>query len=191
MSSATSHRPLAQGHCLLVSVPEPPNAHDRTLADAMNLLQPDQFTGPDAIRHHRHRYHSSGPVAGRRFKFLRGRSSPIVLADEVNRTPRAGSPPGSDAGRQSVGGTKHRLPNPFVLATRNPIEEDYPLPEARKTGSCSTSRWIAGEEEEYRIVERPRGGTGPTSNSGVPTNSWRCRRWCCRCRPGTSFDAMR
>src|SRR5262249_30225210 len=57
----------------------------------------------------------------------------------------------------TVGGTKHRLPDPFfVLATQNPIEQEgtYPLPEAQQ------DRFMFNilvdypeEEEEFKIVE--------------------------------------
>jgi MoxR-like ATPase len=61
----------------------------------------------------------------------------------------------------TVGGTKHRLPDPFfVLATQNPIEQEgtYPLPEAQQ------DRFMFNilvdypeEEEEFKIVEMTTG----------------------------------
>ena len=74
----------------------------------------------------------------RQFKFLRGPIfANIVLADEINRTPpktQAALLEAMQERQVTVGGERHRLPDPFfVLATQNPIEQEgtYPLPEAQ------------------------------------------------------------
>ena len=73
------------------------------------------------------------------FKFLHGPLfANIVLADEINRTPpktQAALLEAMQERQVTVGGTKHKLPDPFfVLATQNPIEQEgtYPLPEAQQ-----------------------------------------------------------
>jgi MoxR-like ATPase len=57
----------------------------------------------------------------------------------------------------TVGGTRHRLPEPFfVLATQNPIEQEgtYPLPEAQQDRFMFNIQVeYPEEEEEFRIVE--------------------------------------
>ncbi len=61
----------------------------------------------------------------------------IVLADEINRTsPKTQSSllEAMAEGQTTVGGVKHKLPEPFmVIATQNPVEfmGTYPLPEAQ------------------------------------------------------------
>jgi MoxR-like ATPase len=83
------------------------------------------------------------------------------LADEINRTPpktQAALLEAMQERQVTVGGTRHKLPDPFfVLATQNPIEQEgtYPLPEAQQ------DRFMFNilvdypeEEEEYRIVEQ-------------------------------------
>ena len=60
-----------------------------------------------------------------------------MLADEINRTPpktQAALLEAMQERQVTVGGERHRLPDPFfVLATQNPIEQEgtYPLPEAQ------------------------------------------------------------
>jgi MoxR-like ATPase len=57
----------------------------------------------------------------------------------------------------TVGGNKHRLPNPFfVLATQNPIEQEgtYPLPEAQQDRFMFNVKVdYPSEADEFRIVE--------------------------------------
>ena len=57
----------------------------------------------------------------------------------------------------TVGGTRHKLPDPFfVLATQNPIEQEgtYPLPEAQQDRFMfNVLVDYPEEEEEFRIVE--------------------------------------
>lgn len=61
----------------------------------------------------------------------------IVLADEINRTSpktQASLLEAMAEGQTTVGGVKHKLPQPFmVIATQNPVEfmGTYPLPEAQ------------------------------------------------------------
>ncbi len=95
------------------------------------------------------------------FKFLHGPLfANVILADEINRTPpktQAALLEAMQERQVTVGGTRHRLPDPFfVLATQNPIEQEgtYPLPEAQQ------DRFMFNilvdypeEEEEFRIVE--------------------------------------
>jgi MoxR-like ATPase len=156
---------FAQGHCLLVGVPGlAKTLMIRTLADAMDLsfsriqftpdLMPSDITGTDILQDDRATGH-------REFKFLRGPLfAHVVLADEINRTPpktQAALLEAMQERQVTVGGTKHRLPNPFfVLATQNPIEQEgtYPLPEAQQDRFMFNVKVdYPGEEEEYRIVE--------------------------------------
>jgi MoxR-like ATPase len=72
------------------------------------------------------------------FEFERGPVfTQILLADEINRaTPKTQSAllEAMQERRVTVGGTTHKLPEPFmVLATQNPLEQEgtYPLPEAQ------------------------------------------------------------
>jgi MoxR-like ATPase len=97
----------------------------------------------------------------RMFKFLHGPLfANVILADEINRTPpktQAALLEAMQERQVTVGGTRHKLPDPFfVLATQNPIEQEgtYPLPEAQQ------DRFMFNilvdypeEEEEFRIVE--------------------------------------
>src|SRR3954463_8141912 len=156
---------FAQGHCLLVGVPGlAKTLMIRTLADAMDLsfsrvqftpdLMPSDITGTDILQ--------DDPVTGHReFKFLRGPLfANVVLADEINRTPpktQAALLEAMQERQVTVGGTKHRLPNPFfVLATQNPIEQEgtYPLPEAQQDRFMfNVLVDYPEEEEEFKIVE--------------------------------------
>src|SRR5690606_32701959 len=112
-----------------------------TLADALSLqfsrvqftpdLMPADITGTEVIQEDK----ASGQ---REFRFLPGPVfANIVLADEINRTPpktQAALLEAMQERQVTVGGQRHKLPNPFfVLATQNPIEQEgtYPLPEAQ------------------------------------------------------------
>ena len=94
-------------------------------------LMPSDITGTEVIY--------QDPVTNaRQFKFLPGPIfANIVLADEINRTPpktQAAMLEAMQERKVSVGGTDHKLPDPFfVLATQNPVEQEgtYPLPEAQ------------------------------------------------------------
>src|SRR5438309_22090 len=165
---------FARGHCLLVGVPGlAKTLMIRTLADALNLsfsriqftpdLMPSDITGTEVLQEDK--------ATGQRiFKFLHGPLfSNVVLADEINRTPpktQAALLEAMQERQVTVGGTKHKLPDPFfVLATQNPIEQEgtYPLPEAQQ------DRFMFNilvdypeEEEEYRIVELTTASHRPT-----------------------------
>src|SRR5262249_4647304 len=97
----------------------------------------------------------------RMFKFLHGPLfANVMLADEVNRTPpktQAALLEAMQEHQVTVGGTRHRLPDPFfVLATQNPIEQEgtYPLPEAQQDRFMFNILVDYPEEdEEFRIVE--------------------------------------
>ena len=133
---------FARGHCLLIGVPGlAKTLMIHTLADALNLsfnrvqftpdLMPSDITGTEVIQEDK-------ATGIRQFKFLRGPVfANIVLADEINRTPpktQAALLEAMQERQVTVGGERHRLPDPFfVLATQNPIEQEgtYPLPEAQ------------------------------------------------------------
>ena len=133
---------FARGHCLLIGVPGlAKTLMIHTLSDALNLsynriqftpdLMPSDITGTEVIQEDK-------ATGLRQFKFLRGPIfANIVLADEINRTPpktQAALLEAMQEHQVTVGGERHRLPDPFfVLATQNPIEQEgtYPLPEAQ------------------------------------------------------------
>ena len=82
-----------------------------------------------------------------------------MLADEVNRTPpktQAALLEAMQERQVTVGGERHRLPDPFfVLATQNPIEQEgtYPLPEAQLDRfMLNIMVDYPDEEEELEIV---------------------------------------
>jgi MoxR-like ATPase len=95
------------------------------------------------------------------FKFLHGPIfANVILADEINRTPpktQAALLEAMQERQVTVGGSRHRLPEPFfVLATQNPIEQEgtYPLPEAQQDRFMfNVLVDYPEEEEEYQIVE--------------------------------------
>jgi len=156
---------FAKGHCLLVGVPGlAKTLMIRTLADALNLsfsrvqftpdLMPSDITGTEVLQEDK--------MTGQRvFKFLQGPIfSNVILADEINRTPpktQAALLEAMQERQVTVGGVKHKLPNPFfVLATQNPIEQEgtYPLPEAQQDRFMfNVLVDYPEEEEEFRIVE--------------------------------------
>jgi MoxR-like ATPase len=133
---------FARGHCLLIGVPGlAKTLMIHTLSDALSLsynriqftpdLMPSDITGTEVIQEDK-------ATGVRQFKFLRGPLfANIVLADEINRTPpktQAALLEAMQERQVTVGGERHRLPDPFfVLATQNPIEQEgtYPLPEAQ------------------------------------------------------------
>src|SRR6516165_5639438 len=124
---------FARGHCLLVGVPGlAKTLMIRTLADSLSLrfnriqftpdLMPSDITGTEVIQEDK-------ATGVREFRFLRGPVfANIVLADEVNRTPpktQAALLEAMQERQVTVGGERHRLPDPFfVLATQNPIEQE-------------------------------------------------------------------
>ena len=155
---------FARGHCLLIGVPGlAKTLMIHTLADALNLsynriqftpdLMPSDITGTEVIQEDK-------ATGIRQFKFLRGPIfANIVLADEVNRTPpktQAALLEAMQERQVTVGGERHRLPDPFfVLATQNPIEQEgtYPLPEAQLDRFMMNIQVdYPSEEEELDIV---------------------------------------
>src|SRR5438094_464080 len=156
---------FARGHCLLVGVPGlAKTLMIRTLADALNLsfsriqftpdLMPSDITGTEVLQEDK-------ATGQRLFKFLHGPLfSNVILADEINRTPpktQAALLEAMQERQVTVGGARHRLPDPFfVLATQNPIEQEgtYPLPEAQQDRFMfSILVDYPEEDEEFRIVE--------------------------------------
>ncbi len=155
---------FARGHVLLVGVPGlAKTLMIHTLADALNLsynrvqftpdLMPSDITGTEVIQEDK-------ATGIRQFKFLRGPIfANIVLADEVNRTPpktQAALLEAMQERQVTVGGERHRLPDPFfVLATQNPIEQEgtYPLPEAQLDRfMLNIMVDYPSEQEEFDIV---------------------------------------
>jgi MoxR-like ATPase len=164
---------FARGHCLLVGVPGlAKTLMIRTLADSMNLsfnriqftpdLMPSDITGTELLQEDK--------ATGQRvFKFLHGPLfANVLLADEINRTPpktQAALLEAMQERQVTVGGTRHKLPDPFfVLATQNPIEQEgtYPLPEAQQDRFMfNIFVNYPAEEEEFKIVEQ-------TTTTSVP-----------------------
>jgi MoxR-like ATPase len=157
---------FAGGHCLLVGVPGlAKTLMIRTLADSLNLsfnriqftpdLMPADITGTEVIQEDK-------ATGTRDFKFLKGPVfSNVVLADEINRTPpktQAALLEAMQEHQVTVGGARHRLPEPFfVLATQNPIEQEgtYPLPEAQLDRFMfNVFVDYPAEEEEFDIVRQ-------------------------------------
>ena len=155
---------FARGHCLLVGVPGlAKTLMIRTLADALNLsfsriqftpdLMPSDITGTEVLQEDK-------TTGQRLFKFLHGPLfANVILADEINRTPpktQAALLEAMQERQVTVGGSKHKLPDPFfVLATQNPIEQEgtYPLPEAQQDRFMFNILVdYPDEEEEFKIV---------------------------------------
>ncbi len=155
---------FARGHVLLIGVPGlAKTLMIHTLADALNLsynrvqftpdLMPSDITGTEVIQEDK-------ATGVRQFKFLRGPVfANIVLADEINRTPpktQAALLEAMQERQVTVGGERHRLPDPFfVLATQNPIEQEgtYPLPEAQLDRfMLNVMVDYPSEQEEFDIV---------------------------------------
>ena len=132
---------LAGGHCILTGVPGlAKTLMVSTVARALELsfariqftpdLMPADITGTEVLE--------EGADRRRSFRFLPGPVfAQVILADEINRTPpktQAALLQAMQEGQVTAGGKTHDLPKPFyVLATRNPIEQEgtYPLPEAQ------------------------------------------------------------
>jgi MoxR-like ATPase len=115
---------------------------------------PSDITGTEVLQEDK-------ATGQRLFKFLHGPLfANVILADEINRTPpktQAALLEAMQERQVTVGGTRHRLPDPFfVLATQNPIEQEgtYPLPEAQQDRFMFNIHVdYPEEEEEFRIVE--------------------------------------
>jgi len=133
---------FAGGHVLLTGVPGlAKTLMITTLAESMSLdfrriqftpdLMPSDIIGTEILEANR----STGE---KELRFIKGPVfSNIILADEINRTPPKTQSALLQAMQEkevSVGNTTFKLSEPFfVMATRNPIEQEgtYPLPEAQ------------------------------------------------------------
>jgi MoxR-like ATPase len=153
---------LARGHVLLEGVPGVAKTLAvRTLADVVSSqfarlqftpdLMPSDIVGTQIWRPSDQRFVTErGPIFAN-----------IVLADEINRAPAKVQSALLEAMAErqvSIGGTTHRLPDPFlVLATQNPIETEgvYTLPEAQRDRFLlKVDVGHAGELDELTIVQR-------------------------------------
>ncbi|HVW35993.1 MAG TPA: AAA family ATPase, partial [Pirellulales bacterium] len=114
---------FARGHCLLVGVPGlAKTLLIRTLAETLSLkfsriqftpdLMPADITGTEVIQEDK----LSG---SREFRFIEGPIfGNIILADEINRTPpktQAALLEAMQEHQVTVGGTRHRLAEPFFV----------------------------------------------------------------------------
>ncbi len=161
---------LSRGHCLMQGVPGlAKTLLVSTLARATDLsfrriqftpdLMPSDITGTDILQ--------EDPETGRRrFEFQKGPIfAPMLLADEINRTPpktQAALLQAMQEREVTAGSRTFDLPDPFfVLATQNPIEQEgtYPLPEAQ------LDRFMfmvlvnyPARDEELEMLKRTTGG---------------------------------
>jgi len=168
---------LTRSHALLVGVPGlAKTLLISTVAKTLQMsfkriqftpdLMPSDITGTEVI--------FQDPVSGaKEFKFLPGPLfANIVLADEINRTPpktQAAMLEAMQERRVTVGGTTHRLPDPFfVLATQNPLEQEgtYPLPEAQLDRFMFLVQVDYPSEEEELLVMKM--GTGMKTEEPQP-----------------------
>ena len=133
---------LSGGHCLIEGVPGlAKTLIVKSLAQTLALdfgriqftpdLMPADIIGTEVLEEDREN-------GFRRLRFLQGPIfHNVILADEINRAPPKTQSALLEAMQETqvtVGGHCHRLPEPFfVLATRNPIEQEgtYPLPEGQ------------------------------------------------------------
>lgn len=164
---------LCGGHALLVGTPGlAKTLLIRTLSGTIDLsfsriqftpdLMPVDITGTEVIEEDR----SSGK---RHYRFIQGPVfANVVLADEINRTPpktQAALLEAMQEKQVTAGGVKYPLPQPFfVLATRNPIEQEgtYPLPEAQLDRFLFEIHLsYPSAEEEFEIVKRTTEGELP------------------------------
>lgn len=162
---------FTRSHALLVGVPGlAKTLLISTLAQTLQLgfkriqftpdLMPSDITGTEVI--------FQDPATGeRQFKFLNGPIfSNIILADEINRTPpktQAAMLEAMQERRVTIGGTNHKLPDPFfVLATQNPVEQEgtYPLPEAQLDRFMFMIYVDYPSEAEEVLIMRRGTGTG-------------------------------
>jgi len=126
-------------------------------------LMPSDITGTEVIEEDK----STGV---RELRFVKGPVfANVILADEINRTPpktQAALLEAMQEHQVTVGGTQHKLPNPFfVLATQNPIEQEgtYPLPEAQLDRFMFNIRITYPKmDEELEIVRRATEGVRGT-----------------------------
>jgi len=168
---------VSGGHCLLEGVPGlAKTLLVKSIAQAVSLdfgriqftpdLMPADIVGTEVLEDDR-------AGGGRRLRFLPGPIfRNVLLADEINRAPPKTQSALLEAMQEtqvSVGGVSHPLPRPFfVLATRNPIEQEgtYPLPE----GQLDRFMFMIRVEypdggEEMEIVRRT---TGPAPRPIAP-----------------------
>ena len=157
------------GHCLLEGVPGlAKTLIVKSLAQSLALdfgriqftpdLMPADMIGTDVLE--------EDHAGGRRPRFLPGPIfKNVLLADEINRAPPKTQSAVLEAmqeGQVTVGGVCHPLPDPFfVLATRNPIEQEgtYPLPEGQLDRFMFLIRVeYPSRDDELEIVRRT---TGP------------------------------
>lgn len=164
---------LAGGHAILTGVPGlAKTLLVSTVAKALDLtfsriqftpdLMPADITGTEVLE--------EDAEKRRHFRFIPGPIfAHVILADEINRTPpktQAALLQAMQEGQVTAGGKTHDLPKPFyVLATRNPIEQEgtYPLPEAQLDRFMLNILvpYPAAEEEE-RIVAATTATTQPS-----------------------------
>jgi MoxR-like ATPase len=161
---------FSRGHCLLEGVPGlAKTLMISSLARLLDLkfsriqftpdLMPSDVTGTEVL-------HEDPGTRQRSFRFLPGPVfANMVLADEINRTPPKTQSAVLEAMQErqvtSAGATRP-LPLPFfVMATRNPIEQEgtYPLPEAQLDRFfLQIAVDYPSAEEERRIVLETTGG---------------------------------
>jgi MoxR-like ATPase len=176
---------FANGHVLLVGVPGlAKTLLIRSLARTLDLsfsriqftpdLMPSDITGTEVI--------FVDPATGaREFRFLKGPIfANMILADEINRTPpktQAAMLEAMQERKVTVGGTDHKLPEPFfVLATQNPIEQEgtYPLPEAQLDRFLFDIRvGYPTEADEVSILRATTGARDGTAAAGA-SGATRC-----------------
>ena len=141
---------LSRGHALLTGVP---GLAKTLLASTLaEVLDENKSTGEHSFRF------VKGPVF-----------TNMLLADEINRTPPKTQAALLEAMQEhsvSVGGATYPLPDPFfVLATRNPIEQEgtYPLPEAQLDRFFFNIKIdYPSRDEECAILRRTTGETSET-----------------------------
>ena len=159
---------LCGGHCLLEGVPGlAKTLIVKSLAAATDLdfgrlqftsdILPADILGTDVL--------VDGAAGRRQLDFLPGPIfHNVLLADEINRAPpktQAALLEAMQEGQVTVGGNPHLLPDPFyVLATRNPIEQEgtYPLPEGQLDRFLMLVQiGYPSREEEIELVRRTTG----------------------------------
>src|SRR5437879_4916050 len=155
---------FCRGHALLVGVPGLAktlliSTLSKTIGLSFNRIQftpdlmPSDITGTEVIEEDK-------TTGGRAMRFVRGPVfANVILADEINRTPpktQAALLEAMQEHQVTAGGKQHRLPQPFfVLATKNPIEQEgtYPLPEAQLDRFMfNINVGYPSEDEEFQIV---------------------------------------
>lgn len=125
-------------------------------------LMPSDITGTEVLQEDRQ-------TGTRNFRFVEGPIfSNIVLADEINRAPPKTQAALLEAMQErhvTVAGQTMALPSPFfVMATRNPIEQEgtYPLPEAQLDRFLFNIVVDYPESaDEFRIIRQAASGKRP------------------------------